>query len=264
MTVIAIANQKGGVGKTTTAVNLAACLARDGRRVLLIDLDHQANATDHLGVEPPEEERHSSWALIAERDPDFASLLRPAGPNLVLAPASVALADVDLDLASALSRERRLAYTLRRLEGDYDYAILDCPPSLGLVTLNALAAARRVLITIQTNRWAFSAQRRILKLVAELRDEINPSLGFYALATMHRTNVIVHREVLEKMREHFEEIALSTIIRFTATLPEAASARQTIVDYAEGSKAHLDYKQLAAEIDARLRSIDGQTQELSA
>lgn len=252
MITIAIANQKGGVGKTTTAVNLSACLARMGRRVLLIDLDPQGNATDHMGQETPDDTAQSSFALIAEKEPDFASLLRPVSPNLQLAPAHIALAEIDIKLFTAINRETRLRRSLAEIADRFDYAVIDCAPSLGISTVNALCAATHTLITIQTNWFAYEALKRLMTIVSDVMDEANPSLVTYALATLHRANVNNNRAVLERVQEEFGKLCLGATIRHTATLAEASVAKTPIVDYAHGSKAHQDYQALAEEIVSRV------------
>ena len=252
MKTIAIANQKGGVGKTTTAVNLAACLSRLGRRVLLIDLDPQANATDHLGAEAPADERHSSYALISEKTPDFPSILRAFGPNLQIAPGHIALAEIDIKLFTSINRETRLQRALASLSEQFDYAIIDCAPSLGIATINAFCAATHIIITIQTNWFAYEALTRLTAIVADVIEESNPGLVTYALATLHRSGVNVNRDVLARIQSDFEELALQSVIRHNATLAEASVARQPIVEYAHGSRGHQDYQALAEEVIKRV------------
>lgn len=252
MITLAVANQKGGVGKTTTAVNLAACLARSNRNTLLIDLDHQANATDHVGVEPPENENESTFALLAGRTPDLDRIIKPVSPNLCLAPGHIALAEIDIDLQSTVARELRLHNALEQVSDRFDYAIIDCAPSMGTSTVNAFAAADRIIITVQTNRFALNGVSRLLRVVNDVREAINPSLGFYGLATLHRANVNVHRETLLKLQAFFEDLTLKSIIRHTATLAEASSNCQTIVDYAGGSRGHMDHQSLMEEIISRV------------
>lgn len=252
MKTIVIANQKGGVGKTTTAVNLATCLARSNRRVLLVDLDPQANATDHLGQETPQDEMLSSYALMSEKTPGMQAIIKPVGPNLQLAPGHLALAEIDLKLVSVINREMRLARALAQLESDFDYTVVDCAPTLGISTVNAFCAATHLIVAIQTNWFAYAALKRLMAIVNDVMEESNPALQIYALATIHRSNVNVNKDVLEKIKEDFEGLALDTIIRHTATLVESSAARMPIVDYAHGSRAHQDYEQLTQEIISRV------------
>jgi len=252
MRTIAIANQKGGVGKTTTAVNLSACLARAGYRTLLVDLDHQTNASDHLGIDSPEDEALSSWALLAESRPNVQAIIQPVSPNLMIAPGHIALAEIDLELQSVIAREVRLRKALTLVADQFDYTIIDCAPSVGVATVNALCAAYRVIIAIQTNRFAFGAVKRLMKIISDVRESINPELGFYALATLHRSNVNIHRDVLAKLQEFFGDLTLNAVIRHTATLAEASANRQSIVDYAGGSKGHLDHQTLMEELISRV------------
>ncbi len=263
MKTIAIANQKGGVGKTTTAVNLAACLSRLGRRVLLVDLDPQANATDHLGFENPADEAHSSYALIAEKSPDLSKILQPVAPNLQIAPGHIALAEIDIKLFSAINRETRLLRALSQAANDFDYVILDCAPSLGISTVNAFCAATHIIITIQTNWFAYEALKRLMAIASDVMEESNPELVTFALATLHRPNVNVNRDVMARIEQDFEDLALKTVIRHTATLVEASVAKQPIIDYAHGSKGHNDYQQLAEEVIARVERQASQEAQVS-
>ena len=264
MKTIVIANQKGGVGKTTTAVNLATCLSRTGRRVLLVDLDPQSNATDHLGQDPPQDESFSSYALMADKTPDLQSIIKPVGPNLQLAPGHLALAEIDLKLVSVINREMRLARALSQLDNDLDYAVIDCAPTLGISTVNAFCAASHLIVAIQTNWFAYAALKRLMAIVNDVMEESNPQLQIYALATIHRANVNVNKDVLEKIREDFGGLALDSIIRHTATLVESSAARMPIVEYAHGSRAHQDYEQLSQEIINRVerQNVVAQAQEI--
>ena len=153
--IVAIANQKGGVGKTTTAVNLSACLAKSGRRVLVVDLDSQANCTSHFGIDP-ETQRRNAYHALTEPESELRSVVLNVRPNLDLVPASLDLATLDLQLAGAVNRDRRLHKQLRAIQACYDYVLIDCPPSLGVATINAFAACTHLIVCIQTHMFSYS------------------------------------------------------------------------------------------------------------
>ncbi|MBX7222604.1 MAG: ParA family protein [Blastocatellia bacterium] len=242
MQVIAIANQKGGVGKTTTAVNLAACLARAGQNTLLVDLDAQGNASAHVGVDLTEDKR-SSYTLLVDKTADPATCIFPVFPNLSIipAPASRALAEVDLALVSAIERERRLERALKRLPTQPDFVVLDTPPHLGMATLNAFLAADLVIIVCQTNFFGAEALGRLLLVLVDVADIRATRQRIRVLATMHRANVRANRQILQELQERFPDELFKTVIRYTTTLHEAAGAAQPITEYGNGCHGHKDY-----------------------
>jgi chromosome partitioning protein len=256
MRIIAIANQKGGVGKTTTAVNLSACLARANRRTLLVDFDPQSNATIHTTTLNPGSEMKSSYALISEKQPDLSKLIRPISPNWQIIPGHIALAEIDIQIFNIMNREQRLKKALSQVENQFDYGIIDCAPSLSITTVNALCAATHAIIAIQTNWFAYEAIKRLMAIVGDVIDESNPDLVTYALATMHRKNVNIHEEVLTQIRQDFQELMLESVIPYTATLPESSAAKMPICDYADGSKADIAYQSLTKEIIARVETAE--------
>jgi len=246
--VISVANQKGGVGKTTTAVNLSGCLAGRGERVLLIDLDGQGNATSHLGIEIPESEESTSYALLAAAEPDIEKLAVPVAANLLLVPGHIALAEVDIKLFSQINRDTRLARALQPIADSVDFVVIDCPPSLGMATVNALSGSTDVVICVQTNVFAYEAVRRLLAIIKVVKKELAPNLAIHALATLHRPTVNLNKSVLDKIALNFPHQTLQASISQTAALTEAAAAGQTIIDYANGSRGHQDYEKLTSEL----------------
>ena len=229
-------------------MNLSGCLAGRGERVLLIDLDGQGNATSHLGIEIPESEESTSYALLAEAEPDIEKLAVPVAANLLLVPGHIALAEVDIKLFSQINRDTRLARALQPIEESVDFVVIDCPPSLGMATVNALSASTDVVICVQTNVFAYEAVRRLLAIIKVVKKELAPNLAIHALATLHRPTVNLNKSVLEKISQNFPNQTLQAFISQTAALTEAAAAGQTIIDYANGSRGHQDYEKLTSEL----------------
>lgn len=246
--IIAVANQKGGVGKTTTSVNLAACLAEMGQRTLLIDLDPQGNASTGLGISTLDLER-SMYEVLVD-DVDMASVLRPTElPTLQVAPASLDLAGAELDLIAELSRETRLKENLAPLLPRFDVVIIDCPPSLGMLTLNALTAAREVLVPVQTEFYAMQGLTQLMGTIDKVRRRLNPGLRIGAIVcVMYDARTNLAGEVVQEVRRYFGELVCRTVVPRNVKLSEAPSHGQPINRWDATSRGAIAYRDLAAEI----------------
>lgn len=242
--VIAIANQKGGVGKTTTAVNLAAALSHAGRKLLLVDLDAQANATQWLLGKDGDAGRGVYDVLL--RNAHIAECIVQGAMGVDILPANLSLAQLDFDLYHKNNREKRLSAALSKLTTEYDYILIDCPPNLAVSTINAFLAANIVLIPIECRGESIEAVPRLLKVLKELTEDFEYTMRAYALPTfLERTNLA--REVHDSIKEKFEKAALSPIHR-NIRLAEAFTARQPILQYDSASTGAVDYMRVAKEI----------------
>ena len=254
--VITISNQKGGVGKTTTAVNLAAALSRQGARVLVIDLDPQGNASTALGVEH-RAETASVYDVIVN-DMDLAAVVQesPEVGSLYCVPATIHLAGAEIELVSLVAREQRLsralAHHLKTMDDPYDYVFIDCPPSLGLLTINAFVAAREVLIPIQCEYYALEGLSQLLKNIELIEKHLNPELTVSTiLLTMYDSRTNLANQVAQDVRDHFPEQVLSTLIPRSVRVSEAPSYGQSVISYDLNSAGSLSYLEAAAEIARR-------------
>jgi chromosome partitioning protein len=246
--IFAVTNQKGGVGKTTTSVNLSACLAGKGQRVLLVDIDPQGNATSGLGVERGKLESCIYDLLLNEKRPDEV-ILESRIPRLSIMPATLDLAGAEIELVSAMSREYRLKQVLEKVADRYDYVLIDSPPSLGLLTVNALTAADAVLIPIQCEYYALEGISQLLRTVHLVRQHLNPSLAIAGvLLTMHDPRTNLSQQVIEEVRAHFGPKVFETIIPRNIRLSEAPSHGVPITFYDPKSKGAEAYQSLAQEV----------------
>ncbi|MEZ7197154.1 ParA family protein [Pseudodesulfovibrio karagichevae] len=245
MRIIAVLNQKGGVGKTSTAVNLGAALARQDRRVLLLDLDPQAHLTYSLGIMAHQLPRTMGAVLMRECPLDAVTM--EVGP-LNVVPASVALAGTEVDLASVQGRETRLRDALSQAS-DHDFAIIDCPPNLGMLTLNAMVAAGELLVPVQPEFLALQSLGKLMETVKAIREGWNPGLALSGiLMTRYQKTRKLNREIRRKIRDYFGDALLETTIRDNISLAEAPSFGQDIFTYKPRSHGAADYRNLALEL----------------
>jgi chromosome partitioning protein len=249
--VIALCNQKGGVGKTTTTVNLGAALAEYGRRVLLIDFDPQGALSANVGADMQDVSTIYELLLGSERDPGVV-IQETDLENLHILPANIDLSAAEVHLVNEVAREHALARVLRRVVDRYDVILIDCQPSLGLLTVNALTAAHGVLIPLECEYFALRGVGLLVDTIEKVRDRLNPELELDGIvATMYDPRTLHSREVLERVLEAFGDDVLETVIGRTIKFPDASVAGQPILTFAPEHRAAGAYRQLARELVAR-------------
>lgn len=252
--IFTISNQKGGVGKTTTVVNLGAALAKSGARVLVIDLDPQGNASTALSVEHREGTPSVYDVIVNDKELEDVIQKSPEFHGLFVIPATIDLAGAEIELVSMVAREQRLSRALNRFldEYDIDYVLIDCPPSLGLLTINAFVAATEVLIPIQCEYYALEGLSQLLKNIQLIERHLNPKLQVSTiLLTMYDSRTNLAHQVAEDVRSHFPKEVLDTIIPRSVRISEAPSYGQSVISYDTNSSGSLSYLEAAAEIARR-------------
>ncbi|TGV00314.1 ParA family protein [Flavivirga rizhaonensis] len=246
--IIAIANQKGGVGKTTTSINLAASLGVLEKKVLLIDADPQANATSGIGIDI-ESIEIGTYQLLEHSNSVRETIMKTESPNLDIIPAHIDLVAIEIELVDKDAREYMLKKALADIQNDYDYILIDCAPSLGLLTLNALTAADAVVIPIQCEYFALEGLGKLLNTIKSVQKIHNPELDIEGLLlTMYDARLRLSNQVVEEVQKHFNNMVFQTIIQRNVRLSEAPSYGETIINYDASSKGANNYLSLAKEI----------------
>jgi chromosome partitioning protein len=252
---IAVINQKGGSGKTTTVVNTGAYLSLSGKKVLLIDLDPQAHTTIHLGFNPSEIKKSVYDVLVNEISIEDA-MVQTKMKNLFLLSSKIDLASAEIELVNTIGREIILRDALKKYKNLFDYVLIDCPPSLGILTLNALTAVNEIFIPIQAEFFALEGLTKLIQTIKIIKERINPDIEISGvIITMYDQRKNICKEVLQKVEKHFKDKVFKTKIRENVRLAEAPSFGQTIITFAPNSYGAIDYKGLVREI------IRGETHE---
>lgn len=250
--IIAMCNQKGGVGKTTTTINLGAALAEYGRKVLIVDLDPQGAASAGLGINALELDSTIYTEMMSQKPNIHEVIHQTSMPGLDLVPANIDLSAAELQLVNEVAREHALGRVLRPIMDDYDVILVDCQPSLGLLTVNALTAAHGVIIPLETEFFALRGVALLVETIEKVRDRLNPRLKVDGiLATMYDSRTLHSREVLARVQEAFSEVVFQTVINRTVKFPDASVATEPIITYAPTHPGAHAYRSLARELISR-------------
>ena len=249
--VIAVINQKGGVGKSTSVVNLSACLGENKKKVLVVDFDPQGNTTSGYGIDK-EELEHDVYDVILHDYPIEETIRETCVQNVFIVPATIQLATAEIELVSAMARESVLKEALSGIKDDFDYVFIDCPPSLGLLTINALVAADSLLIPIQCEYYALEGVAKLLESMQMVKRRMNPDLEIFGVVmTMFDSRTTLSKQVVDEVQSYFGKKMFKTIIPRNVKLSEAPSHGLPVIKYARVSKGALAYGKLAREVVAR-------------
>lgn len=249
--VFAVINQKGGVGKSTTVINLSACLGENKKKVLVVDFDPQGNSTSGYGIEK-EELEHDIYDVILHDYPIEDTIMETCEENVFIVPATIQLATAEIELVTAMARESVLKDAINKIKDEFDYVFIDCPPSLGLLTINALIAANSLLIPIQCEYYALEGVAKLLESMQMVKRRMNPELEIFGvLMTMFDSRTTLSKQVVDEVQSYFGKKMFKTIIPRNVKLSEAPSHGMPVIQYARVSKGSLAYMKLAKEVVAR-------------